>query len=45
LFEGWLLNGTFHGNGRLIGENELYIGNFKDGKRKGYGEQIYENGD
>ena len=41
LFEGWIRKGLSNGRGRAIfDDGELYIGEFKDNKRNGFGKFI-----
>ena len=44
-YDGFFLNGDYSGKGTLVNTNGIYIGNFIDSTRSGYGIMKYLNGD
>ncbi|KAH3731763.1 skeleton-binding protein 1 [Pelomyxa schiedti] len=44
VYEGQWSQGTIHGKGTLKSGGEIYIGEFKNGKRSGNGRVLYEDG-
>lgn len=45
-YEGWFKNSLFHGLGKMTyPDRTVYFGEWAEGKRNGYGQQMYASGD